>query len=75
MSTCNCAVHVTIFSSSLTGFKFTELHILTLVACSYALLVGLISKLGKDIPHTHHTHLFVVINTVVLLIYSVSCHI
>ena len=37
----SCTVHVTIFSNSLIippGFKFTELHALTLAAHSYALL-------------------------------------
>ena len=44
MSTHSCAVCVTIFSNSSiiqTGFKFTELHALTLAARSYALLVKL----------------------------------
>ena len=42
MSTRSCAVRVTIFSNVSiipTGFKFTELHALTLAACSYALLI------------------------------------
>ena len=41
MSTCSCTVRVTMFSNGLiipTGFKFTELHVLTQVTCSYALL-------------------------------------
>ena len=42
MSTRSCAVRVTIFSNGSiipTGFKFTELHALTLAARSYALLI------------------------------------
>ena len=42
MSMCSCTVRVTIFSNGSmihTSFKFTELHALTLAACSYALLV------------------------------------
>ena len=42
MSMCSCAVHVTIFSNGsiiLLGFKFTELHTLTLATRSYTLLV------------------------------------
>ena len=42
MSTWSCAVCVTIFSNGSIippGFKFTELHALTLADCSYALLV------------------------------------
>ena len=45
MSMCSCAVHVTIFSNGsiiLVGFKFTELHALTLATCSYALLATVI---------------------------------
>ena len=44
MSTHSCAVRVATFSNgSITiGFKFTELHILTLAACSYVLLIHII---------------------------------
>ena len=45
MSTRSCAVHVTIFTNGSivpTGFKFTELHGLTLAARSYALLCQII---------------------------------
>ena len=41
MSTRSCVVHVTVFSNGSiipTGFKFTELHTLTLAARSYVLL-------------------------------------
>ena len=41
MSTRSCTIRVTIFRIILTGFKFTELHALTLAAHSYVLLLQL----------------------------------
>ena len=45
---CLRAVRVTIFSNVSiipTGFKFTELHALTLAACSYALLMDVMEAI------------------------------
>ena len=43
----SCTVCVTLFSNNsiiLTGFKFTELHTLTLAALSYALLLATLAE-------------------------------
>ena len=52
-------IHINVFSngSMPTGFKFTELHALTLAACSYALLLHIISIMKMKNSYYTYTHL------------------